>query len=304
MTSTPTSLDPIRLGQSGLTVSPIAWGMWRFKGDDVVAARANVETALAAGLTFFDTADVYGPDNGEPFGAAETLLGRVLAEAPSLRDRFVLASKGGIAPGVPYDSSRQYLTAALEASLRRMRVERIDLYQVHRPDVLTHPADLAETLEAMRASGKVAEVGVSNVTPAQIAALQAHLPFPLASTQIEFSPLVIDPVADGSLDQAVERKISVMAWSPLAQGRLGDAQSTDQRVLSVRSALDVLGHAHGVSRTVAAYAWLMAHPARPIPIVGSQQPARIAEAAQAAAVRVSRKDWYAVLTAARGTPLP
>jgi aryl-alcohol dehydrogenase-like predicted oxidoreductase len=89
------------LGKSGLSVSPIAWGMWRFAGDDVKAARERVEAAFAAGITLFDTADIYGPDNGEPFGAAELLLGRVFAEAPELRQKMVLASKGGIWIGTP-----------------------------------------------------------------------------------------------------------------------------------------------------------------------------------------------------------
>ena len=304
MTKRPAKPQSLPLGERGLTVSPLAWGMWRFKGDDVAAARACVEAALEAGISFFDTADVYGPDNGEPFGAAEALLGRVLKDAPHLRDRFVLATKGGIRPGVPYDSSEAYLTSALDASLRRMGVERVELYQIHRPDVLTHPADLARTLERMRQAGKIAEVGVSNFTTAQIAALQACLPFPIACSQIELSPLVIAPIEDGDLDRAMAGGLGVMAWSPLAQGRLGDAAAPDARTAAVRAALDVLGAAHGVSRAVAAYAWLIAHPARPIPIVGSQRPARIAEAAKALGVTIDRADWYKVLVAARGAPLP
>ena len=304
MTKRPKILPTLPLGESGLTVSRLAWGMWRFKGDDVAAARACVEAALEAGITFFDTADIYGPDNGEAFGAAEALLGRVLAEAPHLRERFVLATKGGIRPGVPYDSSEAYLTKALDASLKRLGVEQVELYQIHRPDVMTHPEALARTLGRMLADGKIAEVGVSNFTPAQITALQAYLVFPIAATQIELSPLVIDPIEDGSLDQAMALNLGVMAWSPLAQGRLGDAAAPDPRTAAVRDALDALGAAHGVSRTVAAYAWLMSHPARPIPIVGSQQPARIAEAAKAMTLQIDREAWYKVLVAARGAPLP
>lgn len=298
------SYEPSPLGKTDLVVSPVAWGMWRFQGDDVAAARARVEAALEAGLTFLDTADIYGPDNGEPFGAAEALLGRVLAEAPALRDRFILASKGGIVIGTPYDSSPAYIEQAVEASLRRLGVERIDLWQIHRPDHLAHPAEVAEVLARLRQAGKIAEVGVSNYTAAQVSALQAHLPFPIASHQIELSPLVIAPLYDGTLDQALETGMGVMAWSPLAQGRLGEGAAADERVLAVRAALDAVAQAHGVDRTVAAYAWVLAHPARPIPIVGSQQPERIAAAAQARHIKLSRAEWYAVLTAARGVPLP
>ena len=295
---------PIRLGKSSLTVSPMAWGMWRFRGADVAAAQGLVEAALAAGMTLLDTADVYGLDNAEAFGAAESLLGRVLAATPSLRDHFVLASKGGILPGTPYDSSDGYLTVAVEGSLRRLKTERIDLYQIHRPDVTTHPADLAATLDRLRREGKIGEVGVSNYTAAQTAALQAHLPFPLATTQIELSPLHIDPIVDGVLDQAMELGLTVLAWSPLAQGRLGDGEDPSPRAEAVREALDGATYAHGCSRTVAAYAWVRGHASAPIPIVGSQRPERIAEAAQALGVTLSKAEWYAVLTAARGEPLP
>ncbi|MDO8325183.1 MAG: aldo/keto reductase [Phenylobacterium sp.] len=297
-------MTKLSLGKSSLAVSPMAWGMWRFKGSDVKAARARVEAALAAGLTFLDTADIYGPDNDEPFGAAEALFGQVLKDAPQIRDQVVLASKGGIVMGTPYDSSAAYLESAVEASLSRMGIDKIDLYQIHRPDHLAHPAQVAQVLTRLRSAGKIGEVGLSNHTAAQVSALQAHLAFPIACVQIEFSPLVVDPLYDGTLDQALETGMGVMAWSPLAQSRLADGPSSDERVLAVRAELDRLAAAHGVSRTVAAYAWLLAHPAGPIPIIGSQQPERIAEAAQALAVQLTRPEWYAVLTAARGVPLP
>lgn len=292
-----------RLIADGPALSPLAWGMWRFRGDDLDAATGLVEAALEIGINVFDTADIYGPDNGEPFGAAEALLGRVFGRAPELRKHMVLATKGGIEMGTPYNSSADYLVAACEASLRRMGVERIDLYQIHRPDTLAHPAEVARALDDLRAAGKIAAVGVSNHTPAQVAALAAHLPFPLASIQPEFSPLVIDPIHDGVLDQALERDLTVLAWSPLAGGRLA-AVSPEGRAGAVAAALEGLAAAHGVARTAIAYAWIMAHPARPIPIVGSQTVGRIREAADAVKVTLSRAEWYGVLTAARGTPLP
>ena len=281
----------------------MAWGMWRFRGDDLAAATALVEAALEIGINLFDTADIYGPDNGEPFGAAEALLGRVFARAPRLREGMVLATKGGIEMGTPYNSSAEYLVAACEASLRRLGVERIDLYQIHRPDTLAHPAEVARALDGLRAAGKIAAVGVSNHTPAQVAALAAYLPFPLASIQPQLSPLMIDPLYDGVLDQALERDLTVLAWSPLAGGRLASA-SHEGRAGAVATTLDALAIAHGVPRSAIAYAWIMAHPARPIPIVGSQTVARIREAADAQKVTLSRAEWYGVLTAARGTPLP
>ena len=170
----------------------------------------------------------------------------MLKEAPQLRDQIVLASKGGIVMGTPYDSSAAYLESAVEASLSRMGVDRIDLYQIHRPDHLAHPAQVAQVLTRLRLAGKIGEVGLSNHTAAQVSALQAHLAFPIACVQIEFSPLVVGPLYDGTLDQALETDMGVMAWSPLAQGRLADGSSTDERVLAVRAELDKVAAAHGV----------------------------------------------------------
>ncbi|MCA3730978.1 MAG: aldo/keto reductase [Phenylobacterium sp.] len=286
----------------GPEVSSVAWGMWRFAGDDVAAAEARVQAALDAGVTLFDTADIYGPDNGEPFGAAEALLGRVLAGSPGLRDQMVIATKGGISMGVPYDSSAGYLGAAIDASLARMGVDHVALWQIHRPDILTHPAEIGEALLAAHQAGKIGAVGVSNFTPWQVEALAAHLPLPIVSCQPEFSPLAVAPLGDGVLDQAIARGMAVLAWSPLGGGRLGNP--ADERTRAVAAALDAKAKQAGVSRAAAAYSWIMAHPARPIPIVGTQSVPRIAEIPDAYTPTWTRAEWYEVLVAARGEPLP
>lgn len=292
----------VALGDSGLTISSIAWGMWRFAGNDVAAGRARVEAALNAGITLLDTADIYGPDNQEPFGAAEALLGRVLAESPGLRDRMVLASKGGISMGVPYDSSATYLATAIEASLARLGCERIDLYQIHRPDLLTHPQEVARALDDAHAAGKIVAVGVSNHTPAQTETLASFLTVPLVSHQPEFSALATAPLVDGLFDQAMERHMAVLAWSPLGGGRLANPQ--DDRTRAVVTLLDAKAAEAGVDRAAVAYSWIMAHPARPIPIVGTQNPSRIAMIPDAYTPRWTRAEWYAVLEASIGEKLP
>ncbi len=296
----PARSRPLHAG--GPEVSSVAWGMWRFSGDDVRAAEARVNAALEAGVTLFDTADIYGPDNNEPFGAAEALLGQVLKRNPTLAGRMVIATKGGISMGVPYDSSAGYLTAAIDASLQRMGVDHVALWQIHRPDMLTHPAETARALEEAHKAGKIGAIGVSNFSPSQVEALAAHSPLPIVSSQPEFSPLAIAPLTNGVLDQALARGLTVLAWSPLGQGRLGDPQ--DDRARAVAAALDTKAAEGGVSRAAAAYSWIMAHPARPIPIVGTQQPARIAEIPDAYTPRWTRADWYAVLVASMGEPLP
>lgn len=292
------------LGASGIEVSSIAWGMWRFAegGRSAADAAKLVRAALDAGITLLDTADIYGFDGQGGFGDAEALLGEVLGADGSLRDRMVLATKGGIRPPLPYDQSPEYVAQAIDDTLRRLRIDTIDLWQVHRPDILAHPQEVARALEDAVASGKVRALGVSNYTAAQVDALAAFLGQPLATTQPEISPLRIEPFENGELDQAIRLKLTPLAWSPLGGGRLLAPETP--RDNAVAAELDRAAQAHGVSRSVAAYSWLMAHPAEIIPIVGSQSAGRIAEAAQALTVRWTRQDWYAVLVAARGERLP
>ena len=293
-----------RLGASDIEVSLIAWGMWRLAENGRTAADAAklVHAALDSGITFLDTADIYGFDGSGGFGDAEVLLGEVLAAEPGLRDRMVLATKGGILPPLPYDQSADYLRKAIEDSLTRLKVDSVDLWQIHRPDILAHPQEVARVLDDAVASGKVKTLGVSNFTQAQIAALQHFLGNKLATTQPEISPLRITCFENGELDQAMMLGLIPMAWSPLGGGRLAAPETPRDK--AVAAALDAVAQAQGVSRTVAAYSWLMAHPAGIIPIIGSQTPARIAEGAEALKVRWTRTDWYAVLVAAREERLP
>ena len=292
------------LGASGIAVSTLAWGMWRLaeNGRTVADAARLVHAALDAGITFLDTADIYGFDGSRGFGDAEMLLGEVLAAEPGLREKMLLATKGGILPPLPYDQSADYLRAAIDASLSRLKVETIDLWQIHRPDILAHPQEVARVLDDAVASGKIRVLGVSNFTLTQTAALNHFLDNKLVTTQPEISPLRIDCFENGELDQAMMLGLTPMAWSPLGGGRLVVPET--ERDKAVASELDRVAEAQGVTRTVAAYSWLMAHPAGIIPIIGSQNAERIAEGAAAKLVRWTRTDWYAVLVAARGQRLP
>ena len=298
------ALPPARrkLGSSDMEVSALAWGHWRLAPGDTAANARLAHAALDAGIDFFDTADIYGFDGKAGFGTVEQAFGELLASEPGLRARIVIATKGGIDPPKPYDSSPAYLEAAIDASLRRLGIDTIDLWQVHRPDILTHPHDIARTVERAHAAGKIRAFGVSNFTHAQIAALAACATVPLVSSQPELSALRLDPFTNGESDQAMTLDLAILAWSPLAGGQL--ASPTDARAIAVCKALDAVASDQGVSRTAAALSWLMAHPSRPIPIVGSQRPDRIAESADALRVRWTRTNWYAVLVAARQEPLP
>ncbi len=294
-----------RLGQSKLTVGPIAYGLWRFTGDDVSAASTRIEAAIDSGITLVDVAAVYGLDwGGSSFGESEALLGKVFAATPGVRQNMVLATKFGIIPGVPYDSSANAVVQSCEDSLKRLHTDVIDLFQVHRPDVLTHPAELAAALTSLRSQGKIREAGVSNYGAQQTALLQKFLPFPLTTTQPEFSALAIAPVFDGTLDHAIAHDLTPLAWSPLGGGRLAKGSTNDERVSRVVTKLDELADRDGVSRAAVALAFIICHPATPIPIIGTRNPARIAAAAHALRVNLSRADWYGIVAASQGAPMP
>ena len=300
---------PRRLGQSDLYAYPIAYGCWRFAGTDVDTAARKIEVALDAGITLFDHADIYGGD-----GAAEELFGRALAARPALRARMLVATKCGITPGVPYDSSSAQILRCAEASLRRLRVDVIDLYQIHRPDLLAHPEEVAGALVELRTAGKIREVGVSNFTAARFSALQAYLPFPIATNQPELSPLFLEPFDNGILDQCMQLQVTPLAWSPMAGGRLGmpadearaleGVDAAGVRLANTIDVLDDLAARDGVDRAAVVLAFLLAHPARPIPIIGTQREERIREAARAFDVKLTRGDWYRIFEAGFGESLP
>ena len=298
------------LGSSGIEVGSIAYGCWRLAGTGVADASAKIGAALDAGLTLIDTADIYGFGGGggerdDGFGEAEALLGRVLRDTPEWRDRMVLASKGGIRPGVPYDQSRDYLAEACDASLRRLGVDHLDLYQIHRPDHLTSPAEVAGALDALVDAGKVRAIGVSNFTVAQHRALAAHLRAPIVTTQPEWHPLHQAPLVDGTLDLCGEVGCTPLVWSPLAGGRLvGDPTTLGPDAARVAAVADRIAADRGVDRSAILLAWIAHHPSGAIPIVGSQRPDRVTASAQALDVRMGRQEWYEILVAGRGERLP
>jgi predicted oxidoreductase len=295
-------IDPSPRSLGSFDVGPIGFGCWRFTHSSVSEATSILEAALEAGMNLIDTADVYGLDwGGTGFGLNEELLGKVLAASPGLRDRMVLATKGGILPPVPYNSGREYLTKACDDSLRRLGVDRIDLYQIHRPDFYTHPAELAETLTSLRAAGKIVEVGISNYLPSQGDALQSHLDFALVSDQPQFSLVHTDPLRDGTLDRAMEAGLTPLAWSALGGGSLATGEGLRPELTAL---LDTLAEREGVDRAGVALAWILAHPSKPVALVGSQSPARLAGYARAATVSLDRSDVYGLLQAAEGAPLP
>jgi predicted oxidoreductase len=306
------TMSRIEMGAGGREISRLAFGCWRIAPDEEFArtrGRAAIIAAYEAGYTLFDHADIYGA------GLSEIAFGNVLTELPEMRDQVVIATKCGVrrpegnAP-YRYDLSRAHIVQSCEESLERMRIERIDLYQLHRADWLMNPAEVAAAFAELQTAGKVAEFGVSNFTPTQVAALQRACPMKLRVNQVEISLARRDAFTDGTLDQCIADGITPLAWSPLAGGLLAEGARRllpwqegyeTSRIVEV---LDELAGRYELSRSNVAFAWLLKHPAGLVPIVGSATPERIWSAVAATQVELSREDWYLLLEAARGERLP
>jgi len=299
-------MQQIKLGNSDLTVGAIAYGCWRFASTPFAEAQSNIETSLDQGMTLIDTADIYGFGEISGFGGAEVLLGQLLKDSPGLRDRMVLTTKGGITPPTPYDSSYDYLIKACEASLKRLGVECVDFYQIHRPDLTAPMTETARALNDLIRQGKIRYIGVSNFTVSQTRALQAHLDTPIICTQPEFSAWEQAPINDGTLDWCSETNTTCLAWSPLAGGALATGvQAPDtERFSAVMTVIDRLAEEHHATRTQIALAFCRGHGAEVIPIIGTQRNSRIQEAAGAAHVKLNRRDWYDLVEVRRGEKMP
>jgi len=208
-----------------------------------------------------------------------------------------------------YDSSADHIVQSCEQSLKRLGVETIDLYHLHRPDYLADPEEIAAAFGKLRQAGKVREFGVSNFRPAQFAVLQKFCPMKLIVNQVEISLAELRTLDDGTLDQCLSEKITPLGWSPLDGGELATHHRTNAPVrhpveLNLLDVLDAIAETRGKSRTILALAWLLKHPAKIVPIIGSTNPDNIREAAEAAEVQLTRDEWFRLLEAARGERLP
>lgn len=305
-------MQTMTVGRSDLESSRLVYGCMRIAGDgskaDLDKGKLALQAAIDAGYTQFDHADIYG--NGQ----CEALFGEFLKENPGIRARILVTTKCGIRmPGDPdedsparYDFSSRHITNSVEASLERLGIERIDLLLLHRPDFLFRADEVAVTLEALKASGAVANFGVSNFMPSQVELLQSASGEPLLVNQVEINLHNTSALTDGTLDQCQRLGMTPQAWCPIAGvaypawGNTFTAED-EQRI---RAELDRQRAKYGVEDWIIALAWLLKHPAGISPIVGSTTPARIEAARKALDVGYRRADWYRLLEARNGHPVP
>ncbi|MDB5963097.1 MAG: oxidoreductase [Massilia sp.] len=289
---------PARSGK--LTLSRIVAGMWRMKQWEMpVEQRVTfIEQCMAMGVTSFDHADIYGG-----YGV-EALFGEALRASPGLRQRMQIISKCGIklvSPQRPdhaiqhYDTSFQHIVASAEHSLRELHTDHLDLLLIHRPDPLMAFDEIAEAFTSLIKDGKVRHVGVSNFSRHQFESL--HRRVPLATNQVEFSPLHVAPLFDGTFDGLQDQGISPMVWSPLAGGRL--FSSTGVHADNLRAVIQQIADKLEQPFASVVFAWIMRLPCAPIPLTGSGRIEAIETAVRGAAIDLSRPDWFAILRAAR-----
>lgn len=292
--------------QCELELSELILGFWRLKPLEANEVTALINHALSLGITSIDEADIYGNYQ------SQTYLGKALKEQPSLRDKIQLISKGGInLPGSRfsksgigfYDTSEQHLLRSVEQSLSDLNTDYLDLFLIHRPDVLMNPQVIDGAFKKLKQQGKVRHFGVSNFTPSQFDLLSSQMDTPLVTNQIEWSVLHHQPVYDGSLDSAILHGIRPMIWSPLGGGRLFTGNSP--REIEVRKVMqEISEELGGIPLDQMALAWILKHPAKALPVIGTLNPERISSAAKALEVALSNEQWYRILIASQGAPMP
>lgn len=297
-------MERIELAE-GLEFSRIVYGMWRL-GDDVdrspATVQAKIEACLEQGITTFDQADIYGDYE------SETILGQCLKDQPALRAGMEIVTKcdimliSGKYPNrrvKHYDTSAAHITASVEASLRHMGIETIDVLLLHRPDPLMDHLETGRALDDLVDSGKVRAIGVSNFKLHDWNLLQSAMEQPLVTNQIELSLLAPEGFTNGDVAYLQERGIPPMAWSPLAGGRLFEPENA-----TLRAALAEVGSNWGVDETAVAVAWLLAHPAMILPVMGTNNLGRIRRLAEANKVAMDRETWFDLYTLALGHEVP
>lgn len=297
------------MGPGGPDCSRLVAGFWRLMewNYSTKALREFIEQCLEAGVTTMDHADIYGDYT------CEAQFGEVLEESPHLREKMQIVTKCGICrehsknkPGVThqhYNTDKDHIIASAEESIQKLNAEYLDVLLIHRWDALLNADVVADTFELLRQQGKVRFFGTSNFSPSQFSLLQSRLPFPLVTNQIECSVLHLNPLEDGTLDQAQQLKVPPMAWSPLGGGELFSGSS--EKVKRLKNTLGVIGEeAGGYGPDQIAIAWLLRHPSRILPVLGTGRIKRVQNAVDALQISLSREQWYRIWSASTGTPVP
>lgn len=300
------------LGNTGLEASAIGLGCMRMSQLERSQAEKLLHTALYEGINFFDHADIYGA------GHSEELFAEAIRMSPSIRGKMILQSKCGIKRG-SYDFSRDYILQSVDGILKRLKTGYLDILLLHRPDALMEPEEVAEAFDRLQAAGKVRNFGVSNHNPMQIELLSRTVRQKLIVNQLQFSmtnagmidaglnvntesPLSL--MRDGSvLDYCRLKDITIQAWSPFQYGYFQGTFLGNENYPDINRVVGRLAEKYQVTDSAIAIAWILRHPARIQPIVGTTDSERIRAIAKAATFTLTREEWYELYQSA-GKKLP
>ncbi|PGZ93304.1 oxidoreductase [Bacillus pseudomycoides] len=300
-------MERIQMAQN-LEFSRIIQGFWRLAEWNMTDQEllSFIESCMEMGITTFDHADIYGGYT------CEALFGKALQLKPSLRHNMQIVTKCGIAPPSPkfperyvvhYNTSAEHIIKSAEQSLQNLNTDYIDVLLVHRPDPFMDPAEVAEAFSRLKQDGKVQHFGVSNFLPSQFNMLSSYLDFPLITNQIEVSVMQLEHFEKGTIEHCQENRISPMIWSPLAGGEIFKEES--ERALRLRHTLEKIATDFdntGIDSIM--YAWLLAHPANMLPIVGSGKLERVKTAVEATKLTLDRQQWFTIFESSNGHPVP
>lgn len=298
-------MKKIKLSEN-LSLSQVVMGCMRIADSGLTETELLrlVEECLDMGVTSIDHAPVYGGYTCEKiFGDA------VLRKKPELREKMELITKAGIVcPGhygnktIYYNSTKEEILKEMDESLEKLGTDHVDLLLIHRPDPLADPAETADALETVVKEGKALNVGVSNFMPSQIAMLQSYMSVPLVTNQMELSVKNTENFFNGVVDDALTRKMPLMAWSPLGGGDV--FKGTDEKFVRLRTVLTAVAEQHQTTMDVVMYAWLFTHPAKIAALTGTMNADRIRTAVHASDIQLSYDEWYQILEASRGFSVP
>ncbi|MBX9785075.1 MAG: aldo/keto reductase [Chitinophagaceae bacterium] len=275
------------------------WGIWGSKFD-TPAYEQIIKESIAPGVTTFDHADIYGDYT------TEEEFGNVLRKEPSLRQQMQLITKCGIRRPCStrpqfkiksYDTSFKHIIESAETSLENLGTDYIDVLLIHRPDFMMHADEIAEAFAQLKQQGKVLHFGVSNFTPSQVSLLNSRVKVEV--NQIQASVLYLQPFIDGTLDQCQELGIMPMAWSPLGGGNIF-GQTDDERILRIMAVAQMLSAKYNSSPDIILLSWLLQHPSKILPVLGTSKTARIKAALNATELKLEREEWYMLWRASAG----
>ena len=305
----------IKFGERQKEVSEVVLGLMRISEMTVYQVEELIESALAVGINAFDIADCYG------HGKCEQILGEVLKYRPDLREKMWIQSKCGIRMEefTYFDFSKEHILEAVDGILKRLNVDYIDSLLLHRPDALMEPVEIAEAFDLLKAQGKVIDFGVSNQNPMMMALIQKDVNQPLVANQLQLSA-AFTPSFDAGFHVNMKQEagivrdssifeycrlhdVVIQAWSVLQFDYFGGVFLGSEKYPELNQVLNRLAEKYHVSPSAVAIAWVLRYPAKMQAVIGTTKKARVAEAAKAAEIQLTRKEWYEIYLAA-GNDLP